>query len=147
MNYRYEGRAEESGAGRSAFGNTRRESVAYDLVPLYSTLWARAHGGANQTFGDDFAYAKSSVRARQQSGDDAGLDVVPGALGASFRGAVGGRNMARPPWGWFDSSERERPLGEWFLDPAQSDKNELGPATRDRTRGEWRPSNNLTSVI
>jgi hypothetical protein len=26
--------------------------------------------------------------------------------------------MARPPWGWFDSRERDRPLGEWFLDPA-----------------------------
>jgi hypothetical protein len=116
--YRYDGRAEEPGAGRVAFGNTRRESVGYDLVPLYSTLWARAHGGANQTFGDDFAYAPLSVRARQRSGDDAALDVAPGALGASFRGAVGGRNMARPPWGWFDSRERERPLGEWFLDPA-----------------------------
>lgn len=116
--YRYGGRAEEPGAGRVAFGNTRRESVAYDLVPLYSTLWARAHGGADQTFGDDFAYAALSVRARRRSGDDAVLDVSPGALGASFRGAVGGRNMARPPWGWFDSSERERPLGEWFLDPA-----------------------------
>jgi beta-barrel assembly-enhancing protease len=116
--YRYNGRAEEPGAGRVAFGNTRRESVAYDLVPLYSTLWARAHGGANHTFGDDFAYAPLSVRTRQRSGDDAALDVAPGALGASFRGAVGGRNMARPPWGWFDSRERERPLGEWFLDPA-----------------------------
>ena len=116
--YRYDGCAEEPRAGRVAFGNTRRESVAYDLVPLYSTLLARAHGGANQTFGDDFAYAPLSVRARQRSGDDAVLDVSPGALGASFRGAVGGRNMARPPWGWFDSRERERPLGEWFLDPA-----------------------------
>ena len=110
--YRYDGCAEEPRAGRVAFGNTRRESVAYDLVPLYSTLLARAHGGANQTFGDDFAYAPLSVRARQRSGDDAALDVSPGALGASFRGAVGGRNMARPPWGWFDSRERERPLGE-----------------------------------
>ena len=27
-------------------------------------------------------------------------------------------NMARPPWGWFDSSEKDRPLGEWFFDPA-----------------------------
>lgn len=26
--------------------------------------------------------------------------------------------MARPPWGWFDSSEKDRPLGEWFFDPA-----------------------------
>ena len=28
--------------------------------------------------------------------------------------------MARPPWAWFDATERDRPLGEWFLDPAGS---------------------------
>ena len=116
--YRYNGRAEEPGVGRVALGNTRRESVGYELVPLYDTLWARAHGGEGETFGDDFTYAPVSVRARQRSGDDSTREVDVGALGASLRGEVGGRNMARPPWGWFDSRERERPLGEWFLDPA-----------------------------
>ena len=116
--YRYNGRAEEPGLGRVALGNTRRESVGYELVPLYDTLWARAHGGESETFGDDFTYLPLSVRARQRSGDDSAHDVEFGALGASLRGGVGGANMARPPWGWFDSRERERPLGEWFLDPA-----------------------------
>ena len=116
--YRYNGRAEEPGVGRMVLGNSRRESVGYELVPLYDTLWARAHGGEGETFGDDFTYAPVSVRARQRSGDDSTREVDVGALGASLRGEVGGRNMARPPWGWFDSRERERPLGEWFLDPA-----------------------------
>ena len=108
----------DDGLGRIPLGNTRRESVGYDLVSLYDTLWARAHRGTGDTFGDEFAYAPLSIRERQRSGDDEVREVDPGALGASFRGAVYGRNMARPPWGWFDSRERDRPLGEWFLDPA-----------------------------
>jgi hypothetical protein len=36
----------------------------------------------------------------------------------AFRGSIGGKNRARAPWGWFDSTERDRPLGEWFFDPA-----------------------------
>ena len=116
--YRYTGRAEEPGLGRIPLGNTRRESVGYDLVSLYHTLWARAHRGTGDTFGDEFAYAPLSIRERQRSGDEEAREVDPGALGASFRGGVGGRNMARPPWGWFDSRERDRPLGEWFLDSA-----------------------------
>lgn len=116
--YRYTGRAEELGLGRIPLGDTKRESVGYDLVSLYHTLWARAHRGTGDTFGDEFAYAPLSVSERQRSGDDEVREVDPGTLGASFRGGVGGRNMARPPWGWFDSRERDRPLGEWFLDPA-----------------------------
>jgi hypothetical protein len=27
--------------------------------------------------------------------------------------------MSRPPWGWFDGMDRDRPLGEWFLQPAE----------------------------
>jgi hypothetical protein len=28
--------------------------------------------------------------------------------------------MSRPPWGWFDGMDRGRPLGEWFLNPAET---------------------------
>ena len=101
--YRYGGRADEPGVGRVVAGAGRRESVAYELVSLYDTVWARAQGGANTTFGDSFGFATVSVRTRAASGDDTALAVEPGLLGASFRGVVGGRNMARPPWGWFDN--------------------------------------------
>jgi len=116
--YRYGGRADEPGGGRVVVGASRRESVGYELVSLYETVWARAQAGANATFGESFGFAAVSVRTRAASGDDTVLVVEPGLLGASFRGVVGGRNMARPPWGWFDNRERERPLGEWFFDPA-----------------------------
>ena len=116
--YRYGERAEAQGTGRGTPGASRREVVGYELVSLYDTLWARAQTGANDTFGDGYAFAALAVRTRLASGDDAALQVEPGVLGASLRGAVGGRNMARPPWGWFDNRERDRPLGEWFFDPA-----------------------------
>jgi hypothetical protein len=126
--YRYDGRAEEPGLGRLTVGPARRESVGYELVSLYDTLWARAQGGANQTFGDGFEFAPVSVRSRLASGDDGAVEVEPGVLGASLNGRVGGRNMARPPWGWFDNSERDRPLGEWFLDPAATIARHFDPS-------------------
>ena len=39
-------------------------------------------------------------------------------LGAAFRGTIGFKNKARAPWAWYDENEKERPLGEWFFDPA-----------------------------
>ena len=116
--YRYAGRAEAPGTGRVTAGAGRPVAVGYELVSLYDTLWARAQTGANETFGDGYAFAVFAIRTRLASGDDTALQVEPGVLGASLRGAVGGRNMARPPWGWFDNRERDRPLGEWFFDPA-----------------------------
>jgi hypothetical protein len=51
--------------------------------------------------------------------DTATKDAIPGIpLGSALRGQVGFPNKARAPWGWFDSREKERPLGEWFFDPA-----------------------------
>ena len=126
--YRHGGRAEAPGTGGVATGADRREAVGYELVSLYDTLWARAQAGANDTFGDGYAFASLAVRTRLASGDDASLEVDPGVLGASLRGSVGGRNMARPPWGWFDNRERERPLGEWFFDPAGTIARHFSPA-------------------
>ena len=126
--YRYSGRAAEPGGGRPVAGDGRLESVGYELVSLYDTLWARAQAGANATFGDSFGFATVSVRTRAASGDDTALVVEPRLLGASLRGVVGGRNMARPPWGWFDNRERERPLGEWFFDPAGTIARHFSPS-------------------
>jgi len=43
-----------------------------------------------------------------------------GRLGSAFRGTVGGRNLARPPWGWFDGKNPTEPLGQWYFDPART---------------------------
>jgi len=125
--YRYGGRAGEPAIRNVATAAGRRQVVGYELVSLYDTLWARAQTGANDTFGDEYAFAPFVVRVRQASGDDASLEVEPGVLGVSLRGVVGGQHMARPPWGWFDSRERERPLGGWFLDPAGTISRHFSP--------------------
>ena len=49
-----------------------------------------------------------------------------GRPGASFLGAFGARNAARPPRGWFDRAESGRPRGEWFFDPAATARRHLG---------------------
>jgi hypothetical protein len=47
-------------------------------------------------------------------------DIKLGMLGSALNGVVGAANMSRPPWGWFDGQDRARPLGEWFLQPAET---------------------------
>jgi hypothetical protein len=96
---------------------SKRDRISYDLLPVYSTLWQKAQQGSNETYGEAYDYKTISVLAL--------LSKVPsdharalGQLGSSFRGRVGAENMARPPWGWFDGMEKDRPLGEWFFDPA-----------------------------
>ena len=125
--YRPSERAGEAGDGRVRQGAGRRESVGYALISLYDTLWERAQRGANETFGEGSAYASFAVRGLSATGEELSLDVAPGRLGASLRGGVGGRHMARPPWGWFDARERDRPLGEWFLDPAGTINRHFSP--------------------
>ena len=118
--YTYAGRAEDP----EAFGK-EKEAVGYELVPLYDTIWRRALAGSKETFGEVADYGALSFEA-------AGAKRPPkrakklGRLGASFRGDLGAPNAARPPWGWFDRSERGRPRGEWFFDPAATAKRHLG---------------------
>jgi hypothetical protein len=100
--------------GRAEAPRGHARPAGYDLVPLSSTLWPRARGGANQTYAETHDYG--AVRVTTPAGEQA---VTLGELGSAFRGSVGG-NMARPPWGWFDGRERDRPLGEWFFLPAET---------------------------
>jgi hypothetical protein len=104
--YNFTGRAE------APRGHSR--PVGYDLVPLASTLWPRAQGGPNETYAEtnDYGTVQVATTTDQRA-------VALGELGSAFRGSVGG-NMARPPWGWFDGRERDRPLGEWFFQPAET---------------------------
>lgn len=98
-------------------------SVSFDLLPL-ATLWEKAQGKPNETYGTscDYGQVAISVRLNDQVTDK---KIRIGKVGCAFLGTVGGLNMARPPWGWFDREERDRPLGGWFFDPAATIKRDF----------------------
>jgi hypothetical protein len=97
--------------------------IGYALLPISTTLWPRAHGGINQTFGVVFQYgARSFSAAQTRAGAAMRRSVDLGNLGAAFRGNKGAPNAARPPWGWFDRSDGQQARGEWFFDPAATIK-------------------------
>ena len=89
--------------------------VIYELLPISTTLWPRAAKAPNITYGAVQDYGTITVGAEK-----AIKKVKLGSLGSAFLGKVGAINAARPPWGWFDSSERDQPLGQWFFDPART---------------------------
>ena len=94
-----------------------KSSVSYELVPL-SILWTKAKGAANPTYGVTFDYAEITISTSLKIADPTDLKIKLGTMGCAFRGDVGGVNMARPPWGWFDREAPTQPLGSWFFDPA-----------------------------
>ncbi|MDQ2855937.1 MAG: hypothetical protein M3R68_06390 [Acidobacteriota bacterium] len=93
------------------------QAVGYELVPLQTTLWAHAREGLNETYGEVHDYGEITIKL--QSGDRVSESkTVLQKIGVAFVGKVGGVNMARPPWGWFDRGNREGTLGLWYFDPA-----------------------------
>lgn len=108
VRYEYVGIAEDPAQRRGA-------TIGYDLEPVSKTLWKAAQAGVGPTYGEVFDYGEWEIGV---AGQKQPRKVRFGKLGSAFSGKVGGQNMARPPWGWFDSQEREKPLGEWFLNPA-----------------------------
>ncbi|MBO0720051.1 MAG: hypothetical protein J2P41_04475 [Blastocatellia bacterium] len=111
MIYSYAGRADDP-------AGVKEKSIGYDLLAIYDTLWQRAQKGANETYGEAFDYQTRGFLKDQLNGSAEKVEKNFGSLGSAFRGEVGSRNKARPPWAWYDDSERERPRGEWFFDPA-----------------------------
>ncbi len=109
MIYSYAGRAEESDKAKG-------KSTGYDLISIYDTFWN--HRGSNETYGEFVDYQTRAVFKYRPGKPPEKVEQKFGSMGAAFRGNVGFRNKARPPWAWFDDSERERPRGEWFFDPA-----------------------------
>lgn len=100
---------------------TRKESVGYDLISTYDTFWQLARSGKNESFGDQHDYGIVTVRfAEGESETTRHLRIA--VRGSALNGVVGAANMSRPPWGWFDGQDRGRPLGEWFLQPAETTK-------------------------
>jgi hypothetical protein len=113
--YKFAGRAEQP-------DKVRAEVCGYDLIPIQTTLWTRARGEANETYGVSHDYAQITIRVVSKGGSTADHTARVGAHGVAFLGKKGGQNIARPPWGWFDAGERDQPLGGWFFDPAKTIK-------------------------
>lgn len=97
---------------------TRDGAIGYDLLSIYDTIWPKAQAGENDTFGETTDFQDFKVAMRNLDGSDVSVDQKVGKIGSAFRGAIGFKNKARPPWGWFDETEKDRPRGEWFFNPA-----------------------------
>jgi hypothetical protein len=111
--YKFAGRADDP-------EKIRQGDVGYDLLPIQSTLWAKAVAAKkinDLTYGSVTNYRTITINVVANGGTKK-RTVPVGSIGATFLGKVGGLNMARPPWGWFDRKNREQPLGQWFFDPA-----------------------------
>lgn len=124
--YKFAGQAEEPGENQEG-------PVGYALVPIQSTLWTQARTrtrgqssvGPNSTFGAVHDYGSVTINVLQANGRSVNRKFQIGKLGSAFRGGVGGIDMARPPWAWFDRSNRTQPLGLWFFDPANTIKRDF----------------------
>jgi len=120
LRYVFDGKAQEPSSNSICrdVDITRCEAkVSYELVPL-SVLWLKSTSSPNETYGTVCDYAEVKLSTSIKPGTEAFKSLTPGKVGCAFLGQVGGENMARPPWGWFDRDDRSEPLGRWFFDPA-----------------------------
>ncbi|MGB7923588.1 MAG: hypothetical protein WCF57_10120 [Pyrinomonadaceae bacterium] len=92
--------------------------IGYELLSMYDTLWPRAREGVNETYGTVYDYAPFKVDVASKPGQKTSRQIKLGRLGVAFSGKVGAQNIARPPWGWFERTDREKVPGPWFFDPA-----------------------------
>jgi hypothetical protein len=120
LRYIYTGRADNPGQGDFICSDLEKgpcKSVGYQLTPL-AGLWAKAAAKPNETYGVVFDYGEIKLMTSLAAGEPKERSFKVGTVGCAFLGKVGGINMARPPWGWFDRDERDQKLGLWFFDPA-----------------------------
>ena len=116
--FTFTGQAEEPGDDQS-------QPVGYNLTPISTTLWPEARRGLTATYGDTEDYGIFLLTMEAEAGPRE--EAWPaGRIGSAFRGTVGGVNMARPPWGWFDAADKGQLLGEWFFDPARVIRRDYG---------------------
>ncbi len=99
--------------------------VGYDLAPIAGTLWALALRGISPTYGETQGYGLVLIDVVTESGIEERAVRLEG-IGSAFRGEVGGKNLARPPWAWFDGRNRAAPLGQWYFDPACTIRDHFG---------------------
>ncbi len=109
--YSYTGKAEDP-------EKRRGDALGYDLLAMQETLWQQAQTGESETFAEVIDYQDVKVSMQQLDGKNTTIERQLGKLGAAFRGTIGFKNKARAPWGWYDDTEKDRPPGEWFFDPA-----------------------------
>jgi Zn-dependent protease with chaperone function len=119
VTYRYTGQAEEPTGAPD-------EEVGYDLVSLTESLWPAARQQHSGVFGGSFDYQDWTVRALDAGGNVVTHETTLGLVGSVLNGVVGGRNMARPPWGWYDQDETDQRQGGWYLTPAETVKRHFG---------------------
>ncbi|MFN3324782.1 MAG: M48 family metallopeptidase [Bryobacteraceae bacterium] len=99
--------------------------VGYDLAPIATTLWLEALRGVTPTYAETEDYGTLLLDVAE--GDSVREATIPvGRIGSAFRGRVGGANLARPPWGWFDGKDKDQPLGQWYFDPARTIRRDFG---------------------
>lgn len=131
LRYAYQGRADVPAINA--------ETAAYDLLPIETTLWMHAKKGVNETYGVKQDYGRIAVSVTAADGKARSRVVRIGVLGSAFLGKIGGRNMARPPWGWFDQNERVAQDGTWFFDPASTIKRHLKSGEEFSIAYSWQP--------
>jgi hypothetical protein len=112
LTYTFTGRAEDPDTGS-------KNSVGYELVPTFDTFWPRARAGKNETLGVEHDYGVVTAMFAEGA-NNVERHIKLGVMGSALNGLVGAANMSRPPWGWFDGQDGGRPLGEWFLQPAET---------------------------
>ena len=122
--YQYAGQAEEPTGQLAGIG--MQERVGYELVSLTETLWHYAKDRHTAIFDGTFDYQDWSVQVQDTDGTVRQHDVSLGEVSSLLRGVVGGVNMARPPWGWYDQDEEGQRQGSWFLTPAETVKWHFG---------------------
>jgi hypothetical protein len=105
--------------GKAGDPDSSGDSVGYDLIPTLDALWPRAGAGQNETYGEQHDYGVVTVRF-VKGAEEVERYIRLGVRGSALNGKVGAANMSRPPWGWFDGQDPKRPLGEWFLQPAET---------------------------
>ena len=110
-------------------GDKKYGAIGYDLIPIFDTLWKYPGTGRNETFGEANDYGDRAINVLTSLKEVVVRTVSLGLLGSALRGSAGAPNKARPPWGWFDMTDRDRPLGEWFLDPAGTISRHLSAPT------------------
>ena len=129
LRYAYSGRAEDPSATNSVCRNLDTtpclKSVGYQLEPISTTFWAKAKADTNATYGAVCDYKKVTLSTILSGNRSTEKQIKIGKVGCAFLGNVGGQNMARPPWAWFDKNDRNQPLGGWFFDPASTIKRDF----------------------
>lgn len=100
--------------------------AGYDLTPISTTLWPAAKGGVTPTYAAVQDFGTILIDLIGPDGNPAEVTWGIGQIGTAFRGIAGGLNLARAPWGWFDSKDQKQPPGQWFFDPARVVRRDYG---------------------